>query len=314
MKFKKFVTYGIAESALKPEYWQKVDALTDQRVAVEKDDPKIAKEMTDAEGLLIAFGTVFDAAMIDAAPKLKYIGIAATAFNKVNVAYAKEKGIVVTNLAGYSTEAVAEFTLAVVLDALRQLDKGKEEARAGNYNGEGYSVREIKDKNFDVIGLGHIGQRVAEIAQGFSANVRYWSGHHHNEAEAKGIQWSDIDELVRTSDILSINVALNDETKYILSAERIASLKSGVIVINTAPMDLVDLDALQARLTKRDITFILDHSDEMTKEEIAKITHPNCIIYPPIAYLSDEAKMNKQTMLVGNAESFLQGSPVNIVE
>lgn len=313
MKFTKLVTYGIAESALKPEYWKKIDALAEKRISLEKDNPKIAQEMTNADGLLIAFGTVFDAAMMDAAHKLKYIGIAATAFNKVDVAHAKEKGIVVSNLAGYSTEAVAEFTIAAVLDQLRQLDKGKQEAGEGNYDGENYFVHEIKDKNFDIIGLGHIGTRVAEIAQGFNANVRYWSGHHHADAEARGIKYVELDELIRTSDILSLNIALNGETKHILSEQRIQSLKPGAIVINTAPMDLIDLDALKARLAKGDITLILDHSDEMTKEDIKKITYPNCTIYPPIAYLSQEALMNKQTMLVGNAESYLQGSPENVV-
>ncbi len=313
MEFKKLVTYGIAESALSPEYWEKVDGLTDKRAFLDKNSNDFLKEMADADALLVSFGTVIDADTIDASPQLRYIGIAATAYNKVNVAYAKTKNIIVTNLPGYSTESVAEFTIAAILEQMRQLEKGKNNGRQGNYDESEFSAREIQHKNFGVLGLGQIGHRVAEIALGFSANVFYWSKHHHLEAEQKGIRFSELDQLAQSSDILSLNVALNVETTKILNKLRIQSLKPGAIVINTAPMELVDLDALADRLQQGDITFILDHSDQMTKEDITKITSPHCIIYPPIAYVSQEARTNKQNLLVENVERFLAGRPQNVV-
>ncbi len=99
-----------------------------------------------------------------------------------------------------------------------------------------------------------------------------------------------------------------------MNGARIQKLKKGAVVVNTAPMELVDIDALAKKLSKGDITFILDHSDEMSKEDLSKLSkYENCVIYPPIAYVSEEARIAKQEIFVGNIESSLKGSPVNTV-
>jgi len=99
-----------------------------------------------------------------------------------------------------------------------------------------------------------------------------------------------------------------------LNEERIQKIKKGAVVINTAPMELVDVHALEKRLEVGDITLILDHSDEMSQENINRLSKfKNCIIYPPIAYITKEAGIAKQEIFVGNIESFLKGSSTNQV-
>lgn len=99
-----------------------------------------------------------------------------------------------------------------------------------------------------------------------------------------------------------------------MNSERIHAIKSGAIIVNTSPMELFDLDALEARLKKGDITFIFDHSDEMTKEDLQRFSkYDNCIIYPPIGYISREASIAKQEIFVSNVENFIGGNPTNSV-
>lgn len=314
MKFNKALLIGIDKSSLSTDYWKKVDALISKKVFITKDSPILKKEMADTDCLLTGFGVVVAKEDIDNMPNLRYIGVLATAFGRIDVDYAKKSKIPVCNLAGYSTESVAEFTIAAILESIRGLEEGKVRVRAGNVSEAGIKAKEIKDKIFGVLGLGSIGGRVAEIAQGFGADVRYWSKNRKKDYKAKGVKYQDADKLIREADILSINLAQNQQTNNFLDEKRIQSLKSGAVVINTAPMELVKIDALVKRLQKDDITFILDHSDEMNKEDLIKLSkYKNCIIYPPIAYITDEAKIAKQEIFIANIENFLSGGPSNVV-
>ncbi len=309
MKFKKILTIGIG-TRLDSEYWGKLDAVADKRVDLAKDNSDVSKELADADCLLVAFGVSVTKAMIDVAPTLKYIGVLATAYGKIDTTYAKGKNIPVCNLAGYSTEAVAEFSIAVILENIRQLEEGKRRGRAGNYSEAGLTAREIKGSVFGVIGLGRIGNRVAEIAQGFGAEVRYWSRNKKNVP----FTYQDADALIAEADFLSFHLAQTPETKNFLNAKRIQSMKGGAVVLSTVPMEPVDTDALVKRLAVGDITFIFDHSDETPKEIMVQLTQfKNCIIYPPMAYITDEAKAEKQKIFLANIESFLNGSPTNQV-
>ena len=161
-----------------------------------------------------------------------------TGFGRIDAAYAAKKGITVCNIAGYATEGVAEFVFAALLEYLREVTRAKIQAQTGNYSEASYTGTEIKGKTFGVIGLGRIGGRVAELAKGFGANVVYWSHKRKTEAEKVGIKYVEVDTLLRTSDIISLHMSFNPETKGFLDAKRIAMIKSGAVVINTAPMEL----------------------------------------------------------------------------
>ncbi len=314
MKFKKLLLIGIDNQKLEPAFWKRIDAVTEKRVFVPKESPEIKRQLADADCVLLSLGSKFDKQDIDTASKLKYVGMLGTGYGRIDTAYAKTKGIVVTNIPGYSTEGVAEFVFAILLEHLRDLEKGKAQARAGDYSEFGLGVKEIKRKVFGILGLGRIGSRVAEIALGFGADVRYWSRNRKTEIEKKGAKYEDADSLIKNSNFFSLHFALAKETENFLSAERIQKIKSGAVVINTAPMELINIPALENRLAKGDITFILDHSDEMSAEDSKKLSkHKNCIIYPPGAYLTKESTQLKQEIFVSNVENFLRGTPTNKV-
>lgn len=315
MKFRKILVYNIDRlKNLDPQSWKKIESLGNRIVFVPKDDPRLKKELADSDCLLVAFGTNVVKEDIDSASQLKYIGVMATAFGKIDTAYAKKKKIIVSNLKGYSTESVAEFIFAAILEYGRDLEEGKIRGRSGNYSEAGISARELKDRVFGILGLGEIGQRVAEIALGFGADVRYWSRNRKKDYEKKGVTYEDLDELIAEADYLSVNLAQTKDTEGILNKTRFQKLKNESVVINTAPMELIDIDGLEQRLKKKDITFILDHSDEMLEGDLKKISkYRNCIIYPPIAYVSKEATDNKKRIFVENMEAFLKGKPQNVV-
>ena len=109
-------------------------------------------------------------------------------------------------------------------------------------------------------------------------------------------------------------MALNPETNGFLNAKRIAMIKSSAVVINTAPMELINTSALEKRLKKKDLTIILDHSDELEPTTIIQLSkYPNCILYPPIGYTTQEATSLKREIFVNNLENFLKGKPTNKV-
>lgn len=310
MKFKKILSIGVDDSKIGSEYWKRIDSLTETKVILLKDSAEIKANLKDTDCLLVNFGVTVTKEDIDSSPNLKYIGILATAFGKVDSKYAKKKNIVVCNLPGYSTESVAEFTIATILEVIRGLEEGKRRGKAGNVSEQGISAFEIKNKVFGIVGLGNIGTRVAQLALGFGADVRYWS----RNKKGKGFKYEDLDDLISNSDFLSLHLAQTPETEKILNQDRLKKVKKGAIIVNTAPMELVDIDALIKRLKMGNITFILDHSDEMSKEDLEKLsTYANCIIYPPMAYITKEAALNKQEMFTSNIESFLKGIPKNIV-
>ena len=162
--------------------------------------------------------------------------------------------------------------------------------------------------------MGRIGQRVAQIAQGFGAKVSYWSRNRKKDAEKEGIKYESIDTIVKTSDFISLHALTTKETEGILDVKRINSVKNGAIIINVSGMEQVNIPALEKRLAKGDITFILDHPDEMKPEDIKRLAKfSNSLIYPPIGYISQEARVLKQEIFVSNLENFLKGKPTNKV-
>jgi lactate dehydrogenase-like 2-hydroxyacid dehydrogenase len=310
MKFKKAVFINISESHFDPQYWAQLDNLYEQKVLLSRDDPKLMDELKDCDVLLLGFQVPTGKVIFDAAPNLKLINILATAYGTVDLEEASKRNVPVCNLAGYSTEAVAEFTIAILLYQIRQLEEGVKRGKAGNYDFEGMSAKELKNSNFGVIGLGSIGGRVAELAAGFGAKVSYWS---RNEKSVP-FTYKELDKLLAESDYLSINVAQAPATENLLNDMTIPLIKSGAVVISTIPPEIVDTDAMAARLAKGDITYISDHGDEMPEESIDKLkSYSNCLLLPAIGFITGEARVNKQEIFIANMIGILEGRAQNKV-
>lgn len=314
-KFQKILMLGFGKKDLGKTGWNRIDKFCNQKVLLPSDSSDIAKQLFDTDCLVVRLGASVNKSIIDKAPHLKYIGMFGTGYGRIDTTYAAKKGVVVCNIAGYSKEGVAEFVFGMILDQIRELERAKSQARKGDYSEATFGGYEIKNKNFGVVGLGRNGSRVAKIAHdGFQANVSYWSKNRKKVFEKKGISFLEVNTLLKQSDFLSVNIAYVPETKNFFNRQRINLIKPSCVVITTVQNEVFDLDALEQRLKKNDITFILDHSDELTPEQAKKLSkYKNCVLYPPIGYITKEATQAKLVMFVDNLENFLKGRPTNKV-
>jgi len=311
VKLKKLLCIGFNGSELEDGYWKELDALVEKR-ELAASEAEIGHN-TDADGLLVRLGAKVPKELIDKFPNLKYIGMLGTGYGGIDTAHATSKGITVTNIADYATEGVAEFTFGILLEYYRDIAKARKQAKNGDYSDD-FTGSEIKGKKFGVIGLGDIGSRTAQLAKAFGADVSYWSRNRKDDAEKAGVKYVELDDLITNSDIVTINLAYNPETEGIINADRIGKIKHHAIVINPSPMELVDFNALVERLKKNDIIFILDHSDEMTEDQLKQLQPmDNAIVYPAIAYLTHEAGQLKKRIYVDNLKNFLNSKPTNKV-
>ena len=311
MVLRKILIIGIKESSIEESFWNRIDKICEEKIFFNGNMCQIESFMSEIEGILVKFDPI-TVDFVNKFPNLKYIGTIATGCGKIAIDHATQKHITVTNVPGYSTESVAEFTIGVLLDYARELTKSRVNLEKGNIDESIYKAFEIKNKEFGIIGLGDIGRRVGELANGFGAKVFYWN--RTQKENANSFKYRDINSLISTSDIVSIHLSLNDETNKFFNEEKINSLKPNSILINTCPMELIDSNALKKRLSKKDITFIWDHPDEVEQSEVEEFRKfENCITYPPIGYITKEAKINQQEIFVSNIENFVNDKSSNIV-
>jgi lactate dehydrogenase-like 2-hydroxyacid dehydrogenase len=309
MKFKKAVLVNIADTHFDQKYWDQLDTLVEKRVSLKRDDVNLISELQDCDCLLLGFQVPIEKDILDAAPNLKLVNILATAYGTVDLKAAAERNIPVCNLGGYSTESVAEFTIAAILHHIRNLEEGLKRARSGNYDFTGIRAQELKKSEFGVVGLGRIGNRVAELAAGFGAKVSYWS---HSKKETP-FEYKELNELLSTCKYISVNVAEAPETINLLNKGNLSLIPPNSILISTVPPPIINTDDLVDRLSKKDMTFIFDHPEEMGNEVKKLIPFENCVMYPPIAFLSDEARVAKQEIFIGNMKGFIEGTIKNKV-
>lgn len=314
MKFKKAVLIGIEESVLSSDTYEELDKLVEIRVTVElNDSARLLAEVADADCFLVDFLATVSKETIDAAPNLKYIGLLANAYERVDVEYAASKNIPVCNLHGFTRETTSELVIAMALIALRRLDQEIERGKNKNFVYTEENIenrRDLHGLNFGIIGLGSIGSRVAELASAFGCRVNYNSLHKKEVP----FQYMELDELIASSDVLSLNLNFIPSSRHMLNADRINSLRPGCVVVLANPIALVDTDALASRLAKGDITFVTDDAEVMTKDEIDKLSaYSNCMLYPPLGSVTINSKKNKQTIFVKNIEAALSGQPQNQV-
>jgi len=180
--------------------------------------------------VVITNKVVIDREVMDACPGLKLICIAATGMNNIDLDYAAQKGITVKNVAGYSTDSVAQCTFAMLFYLLHAGRYYDDYVRSGQYTASpiythlGREFWELKDKLFGIIGMGTIGRRVAEVASAFGAKIAYFSTSGKN-LQAQGYPHLPLPELLERADVVSIHCPLNDQTRNLLTESRLRLMK-----------------------------------------------------------------------------------------
>ncbi len=312
--FAKALFIDFKPGSIEKKYFGRIIALFKSTKFIDRNDSNLANELKDTEAIFCQISTRIDKSLMNSAPKLKYVGVCSTAFDAIDAAYAKAKNIAVCNLGGYSTEAVAEFFFAALFEQVRALEKGKIQARHQDYSFSNFMGIDLKGKTLGVIGAGKIGSRVAEIGLGIGMKVIYFSRKNKSAIEKLGASKKVLNEVLKHSDFISLNLLLNKKTKNIISKEKVNLLKKGCVFINLAPPPLIDQEAMMIKAGKGDIVFIFDHSDDIDKA-LAKrfLKTKNCIVYPPLAFRTDGANTTRWETFIGNIEQFAKGTPQNKV-
>ena len=253
-------------------------------------------------------------------PLLKYIGVLATGYNVVDLKAAQERGITVTNVPAYSTESVAQMVFAHLLTVTNHTERYAQENRQGRWSKNpdfcyyDTSIHELAGKTFGIVGLGNIGQRVAQIARAFGMRVKALTSKP-TELLPEGILKADLKELFQTSDIISLHCPLTPDTHHLVNDETIAWMNPETILINTGRGPLVDDTALAGALEAGRIKAYC--ADVMT-EEPPKADNPllkekNAYITPHIAWATLEARQRLIQIATDNVRAFLTAHPQNVV-
>lgn len=314
MRFKNLAILDFDKDFFDEKYLSRLRSVADDLSFInEQDIKKRNEQIKDADALLIKYFTPLNKIAIDGMPNLKYIGASSVAVDQVDTDYAKKKGITITNIAGYSSNPIAEFVFGALLGHIRKLPLALKNVEQNDFvvHPE-YQGWELEHKTFGILGLGNIGKRVGEIALGFSMNVQYHSRNRKPKYESKGFTFVDFEQLLQTSDVLGIFLELNNETKGMITNKHIALIKKNTITISPSHTELFDFPALIKALNSKSFTFIqtyfstiLDkHRDELQKA-------PNTILYPSIAIQTVETKERQQEMIVSNLENYCKESIQN---
>ena len=249
---------------------------------------------------------------IDACPNLSMISVAFTGVDHIDMKACNERNILVSNAAGFSTEAVAELTIGMILSVYRKIVGADAMTRFGGDRG-GFLGTELNGKTLGIIGAGEIGLRVAEIAKVFNCKVLAYS---RSEKSIKGVKFVDKETLLKESDIVSLHVPLTNETKGLMSKEEFKLMKPEAILINTARGPVVNSDALCRALDEHEIAGaavdVYEKEPPLNKEHIL-FTAPNLIMLPHIAYATNESFEKRIDIVMENIKLWLQGKPRNIM-
>ncbi len=284
------------------------------------NDENILENIGDAE---IAFTnkTPINSNIIGKSPNLKYIGVLATGYNVVDVICAKEKGIVVTNVPDYSSKAVAQFTMALVLELCHHIGdhntlvKNGDWVKSDDFSFWNSPLIELQGKTLGLIGFGKIGKATAKLAQAFGMEILVYNRTVYSEFENNNLKFVSLDSLLNTSDFISLHAPLTEGTNGIINATNINKMKDGVFVINTSRGPLVnEADITEALNSGKIAGAALDViSEEPMKKNNPLLKAKNCIITPHIAWAPKEARQRLMKTTVENLKAFLAGEAINVV-
>ena len=280
---------------------------------------EIAGRAADAD-IVLTNKVVMDREMMALLPRLKYIGVLATGFNVVDIEAAREKDIIVTNVPAYSTESVAQTVFAHLLTVTNRTEHYAQQNRQGRWAENrdfcywDTELTELAGKTMGIVGLGHIGRRVAEIALAFGMQVKAMTSKKAEELPA-GIQKAELQSLLASSDVVSLHCPLTEGTRHLIHRETLRLMKPSAILINTGRGPLVDDEALAEALNEGRLRA---YCADVVTEEPPKADHPllhapNAFITPHIAWATVEARKRLLQTAIGNVEAFVNGHPVNVV-
>ena len=285
-----------------------------------KSEADTIARIADADIILLN-KTPITANVIQTCPNIKLICVLATGYNVVDYEAAAKKGIPVCNVPGYGTDAVAQFTLALLLELCHRVQIHSQSVDDGEWSScpdfcywKSPQI-ELWGKTFGIFGYGSIGKSVAAIAQALGMKVVCCTRTPSKIPQDSGIIPLEFDEFLATADVISLHSPLTPQTENLICADSMAKMKKGVIIINTARGPLVQEQDMAAALKSGQVGWYA--ADVVCKEPMAQdnplLGIPNCIITPHIAWATQEARSRLMAIAADNIKGFQQGNPVNVV-
>jgi len=300
------------------EHIQQLRALGDLQVFDNppSSDQELKERIQGAEIVIVGWSSL-TRDIINSAPSLRMISIWATTCHYADLEAAKERGIVVTHVPGYATEAVAEHTFALLLASIRKLVSADKHVRQGKFDWRPFKGMELAGKTLGLIGTGLIGCRVAEIAKAFRMQILAFDiVPNMKKAKELGMMYVGLQTLLRESDIVSVHVTMTPTTQGLIGEKEIDIMKNGAVLINTSQGKVIDEKALIGALESRKLSYAgLDvFEEEPAPQENPLYKLENTVLSPHIGFHTVEAVKRCTDICVDNVMKFLDGRPQNLCE
>lgn len=281
------------------------------------DPSETALRIGDAQGVIVNRSPI-TRAVIEACPQLAYIGTLGTGFNMIDLDAASERGIVVCNTPGYATKAVAQHTIALLLDCVCHITAYDKLVKDGNWKKGNarelvsHPMRELAGMTIGIFGAGEIGYAAGEIASAIGMQVVYY---RRTPPTGDGKSYVSLDTLLTQSDVISIHAPLKDDTFHFFDAECIARMKDHAILLNTARGAIVDEFAVAAALDSGKLwaygTDVMEQEPPHADNPL--LTHSKAVITPHVAWMPQEARARGLRIAAENIQAFIAGNPQNVV-
>ena len=299
--------------------WDKLETLCNTTIYERTTPEQVIKRAAGAE-IILTNKTLINGNHINNLPCLKYIGVMATGYNIIDIDAARKKDIVVTNIPAYSTQSVAQMVFAHILNITQQVKHYSDEVHNGRWTANpdfcfwDTPLIELSGMKMGIVGFGQTGSATARIALGFGMEVSVYTSKSESQLPA-GIHKASLSSIFEESDIISLHCPLTDSTRELVNAERLNTMKSNAILINTGRGQLVNEQDLANALNNKKIyaagVDVLSSEPPNADNPLLKVN--NCYITPHIAWATQAARMRLMSILIANIKAFISGNPVNNV-
>lgn len=279
---------------------------------VTRDVEELKNRSRGADVIIIA-NNPLPGEVIRSAENLKFISVAFTGIDHIDKAACMEKGIKVSNAAGYCSDSVAELVIGLIICKLRNIVECNTVVRQGKTK-DGLVGNELLRKTVGIVGTGAIGRRTAQLLKAFDCRLLGFDKYPSKAAEELGIQYMELDELLKESDIVTLHTPLIEETRFLINAERLSLMKPGALLINCARGEIIDIQAAAKALKEKRLAGaaidVFEVEPPLPSDHILADTD-NTILTPHIAFATKESIVRRAQLTFDNIYSWMDGKQIN---
>lgn len=309
--------------------WDGIKAFAEQFTVYDRSPQELVVERIGDSEIILLNKVHITKEIVERCPNLRYIGVLATGFNVIDTVACRERGVIVTNIPSYSTNAVAQHVFSFILHFTNQVASHSVSVHNGGWISNPdfcywlSPLTELNGKTLGIYGFGHIGQKVAEIAHSFGMKIIVHAHSAESFEKAKknlpfdssDIKMVSVEELFKESDFLSLHAPLTPETQSLVNSKTLSLMKKSAYLINTARGGMICEKELRQAL---DSGTIAGYATDVLLEEPMNETcplykAPNCVITPHLAWAPKETRLRLLDIEIENIKAFLAGKPINVV-